>query len=216
MTSIIMSKAARRKAAVVAGSGAALTMIATTSSASLAPTQATIPAVDVSVTTDNATKTISANKAVVATDTQWAPPEESAPAEVKITEPKVNPNVAGKASAHKYGNYPENPKGGILDVASQYVGVPYVFGGGSPKGFDCSGFVSYVYRHSAGVNLPHGSGQIGAMGHRIPASQAKPGDVLHWPGHVAIYAGNGKIIHANWGTGVTFANVYGNPTYHRF
>ncbi|MEJ1229882.1 MAG: NlpC/P60 family protein [Galbitalea sp.] len=72
----------------------------------------------------------------------------------------------------------------------QYLGVPYVFGGESPAGFDCSGLVAYVFAQF-GISLPHSSMLQGEMGTRIPYSQALPGDVvvMHGGSHVGIYIG---------------------------
>ncbi|MGO3884821.1 MAG: C40 family peptidase [Mycetocola sp.] len=84
----------------------------------------------------------------------------------------------------------------IFAEALKYQGVPYVFGGATPAGFDCSGFVKYVYA-KFGVNLPHSSTAQGAMGTTIPISEAVPGDLLVAPGHIGFYAGNGQILHAS-------------------
>ena len=94
-------------------------------------------------------------------------------------------------------------------VAYRYLGVPYRWGGSSPSGFDCSGFTSYVYRQ-IGINLPHRSTAQASYGRRIPMSQAKPGDLMWRPGHVGIYIGNGKMIHApHPGASVEVTGVHG-------
>ncbi|MDO5746489.1 MAG: NlpC/P60 family protein [Actinomycetaceae bacterium] len=227
MTSIVISPAARRKAAAVATSGVALTMIAATAGSSVKDQSASAHTVDVSSVTQTATQAASINKAVVSSDTEWAAPEETAPAaDVTIKTPpppapapatNVHQAAASKLQPVSYGNFPANPQGGIVEVAKQYVGARYVHGGTSPAGFDCSGFVQFVYKHAAGVNLPRTTWAQGAAGHRIPASEAKPGDVVYWGHHVAIYAGNGKIIHASTpATGVKWSNLYGNYQFIRF
>ncbi|TFC42833.1 NlpC/P60 family protein [Cryobacterium sp. TMT1-21] len=83
----------------------------------------------------------------------------------------------------------------VYGVASQYQGVPYVFGGATPAGFDCSGFVMYVYAQF-GVSLPHSSTGQGAVGTRISLAEAQPGDLVIMDGHDGFYAGNGNILHA--------------------
>jgi len=87
--------------------------------------------------------------------------------------------------------------GDVISYAKQYLGTPYVWGGTSPSGFDCSGFVQYVYRNAAGIELPRDTyGQIGA-GSRVSQDQLQPGDlVFPHTGHVGIYIGGGQMIHA--------------------
>lgn len=103
----------------------------------------------------------------------------------------------------------------VAALAMQYVGVPYVWGGSSPSGFDCSGLVSYVYAQF-GVSLPHQSEGIRAAGTVVSASEARPGDVVWWPGHVGIYMGNGMMVDAaNESIGVQYASVYAGATYLR-
>ena len=81
-------------------------------------------------------------------------------------------------------------------VAMQYLGVPYVWGGASPSGFDCSGLVMYAYAQ-VGISLPHYTGSLLGMGSRVSASELAPGDlVFRHAGHVGIYIGGGQMVHA--------------------
>ena len=104
----------------------------------------------------------------------------------------------------------------IISYAKQFMGVPYVWGGSTPKGFDCSGLTSYVYRHAAGISLPRRAIQQRGAGKIISRSQAQPGDMVNYSSHVAIYLGNGYMIHApKPGDKVKISRVYGNPVYVR-
>ncbi|UWG95349.1 NlpC/P60 family protein [Dehalobacter sp. DCM] len=101
----------------------------------------------------------------------------------------------------------------VVDYALSYVGSPYVFGGSSPKGFDCSGFVMYVYK-AAGVNLPHSSFAQFASGTSVAKSDLQPGDLVFFStyssgaSHVGIYVGSGKFVHAyNYSYGVTVSSL---------
>jgi len=86
---------------------------------------------------------------------------------------------------------------GVFATALGYQGVPYVFGGADPSGFDCSGFIMYVYA-KYGVSLPHSVHQQDALGTRITQAQARPGDVVVFndDSHDGFYGGNGMILHA--------------------
>jgi len=83
----------------------------------------------------------------------------------------------------------------IVSIAMQYQGVPYAAGGTTPAGFDCSGFVQYVYAQ-AGVALPRTTGSQSAAGTRISRDAALPGDVVVMGGHNGIYLGGGMMIDA--------------------
>ena len=86
----------------------------------------------------------------------------------------------------------------VAEYALQFVGNPYVYGGCSlTTGTDCSGFVMLIYRHF-GVELPHYDAAIRARGKSVASlSEAKAGDIICYYGHVAIYLGDGRIVHAS-------------------
>ncbi|WP_200808995.1 C40 family peptidase [Demequina sp. NBRC 110051] len=102
----------------------------------------------------------------------------------------------------------------IIAEASKYVGVPYVSGGSSPSGFDCSGFTSYVYGQF-GISLPRSSGAYYSVGTRV--SNPQPGDIIVSPGHVGIYAGpNLQIDAPRPGKTIQFRPIWqSNPVYVR-
>jgi cell wall-associated NlpC family hydrolase len=92
---------------------------------------------------------------------------------------------------------PPSNYGGVVGVALSYQGVPYVWGGASPSGFDCSGLVMYSYAQ-VGVSLPHSSYAQYGMGVSVPRDQLQPGDLVFFDGlgHVGLYIGNGLFVHA--------------------
>ena len=85
----------------------------------------------------------------------------------------------------------------VVDYATQFVGNPYVWGGTSlTNGADCSGFVQSVYANF-GVSLPRTSYEQQNAGTEVSYADAQPGDLICYGGHVAIYMGNGQIVHAS-------------------
>ena len=102
--------------------------------------------------------------------------------------------------------------GDIIATAKQYIGTPYIANAADPNvGFDCSGFVMYVFAQ-IGMHLPHNANVQGQIGTRVPMSEAIPGDLLVWEGHVAIYVGNGMMIDsAKPGTTVNIRPIWGEP-----
>lgn len=118
------------------------------------------------------------------------------------------------------GYVPPSGTGGgqaIVNEAYKYLGVPYVWGGQSASGVDCSGLVLLAHR-AIGVSLSHYSGSQGSGGRRVASmAEALPGDVVCYVGHVGIYIGGGKMIHApQTGDVVRVVNVYGSPWFRRY
>lgn len=87
--------------------------------------------------------------------------------------------------------------GNIMKAAAELVGTPYVFGGETPSGLDCSGYVLFVYSQF-GIALPHSAYQQAKLGKKVPLSKAVPGDIVVFNdySHNGIYAGNGMYYHA--------------------
>mgnify|MGYP001698407557 FL=1 len=110
-------------------------------------------------------------------------------------------------------NRSQNVVRNILRAAYSVVGTPYVFGGTSPYGFDCSGFTQYAFAR-AGVHLPRMADEQFYYGKRVSMSQLRAGDLIFYttyePGasHVGIYVGNGNFIHAGCSTGVTVSSAF--------
>jgi cell wall-associated NlpC family hydrolase len=108
-------------------------------------------------------------------------------------------NVVGAAAVTPEGVSvaPPSQYGGVVGIAMQYLGTPYVWGGASPGGFDCSGLVAYVYAQ-VGVSLPHHAASIYNYGVPVSRDQLEPGDLVFFDGlgHMGIYIGGGQFIHA--------------------
>lgn len=146
-----------------------------------------------------------AERTSIATDTQTET-EAAAPVEVAAEAP-VEAAAAVPASASG---------SAVLDIAGRYVGVPYVSGGASPDGFDCSGFTQYVFAQ-LGINLPRQSGAQAQSGTVVSREDAQPGDLIASPGHIAIYAGgNSQIDAPRPGKSIQFREIWQtNPTFIR-
>jgi cell wall-associated NlpC family hydrolase len=110
---------------------------------------------------------------------------------------------------------PESAGAEVANLAQGYVGSRYRWGGTSPAGFDCTGFVQYVYGQF-GVSLPHNEAGQFASGARIGANELEPGDLLVFANtyrrglsHVGIYVGDGQFVHAaDERHGVTLSNLW--------
>lgn len=101
----------------------------------------------------------------------------------------------------------------ILQTAYSVIGTPYVFGGTSPYGFDCSGFTQYAFA-SAGISIPRTADNQMYYGRSVSMNNLRVGDLVFYttyePGasHCGIYIGNGNFIHAGTSTGVTIAPAF--------
>jgi cell wall-associated NlpC family hydrolase/regulator of replication initiation timing len=117
------------------------------------------------------------------------PAAPAAPTPAPATAP---PAAAIPAPSNLVGGHPE-----AASIAMRYLGVPYVWGGASPSGFDCSGLVMYVFAQ-LGISLPHYAAAQYGYGTPVPADQLQPGDLVFFDGlgHVGIYIGGGQMIHA--------------------
>ena len=132
-----------------------------------------------------------------------------------------NNNVAAKASTQQTSNTSAAPAakyGSVVGYALSFQGVPYVYSGTSPSGFDCSGLVQYVFA-AFGKQLPRTAGAQKAVCTPISESQLQPGDLVFWGvSHVGIYIGGGNFVHAPT-TGdhvkVTSMNYYHPDSYGR-
>jgi len=117
----------------------------------------------------------------------------------------VNVSVPDSASA-----------GDVVSIAMEYLGCRYVWAGASPDGFDCSGFVMYVYK-KVGVGLPHSSRMQYGAGVAVSRGDLKPGDLVFFYNpihHVGIYIGDGKMIHAaGVGKGVRIDSAWRSSYY---
>lgn len=109
----------------------------------------------------------------------------------------------------------------IVQTAMRFVGVPYVFGGGTPAGFDCSGFTRYVFARG-GIGLPRMADEQFGYGRPVSRANLQPGDLVFFEtytdgvSHVGIYLGDGRFISATSSSGVTIAwmgDSYWGPRY---
>ena len=123
----------------------------------------------------------------------------------------------GGTSAPAPAHSATNSQQAIVDAARSQIGASYSWGTSNPGvSFDCSGLSSYAYAQ-AGIDLPRTSSQQVAAGTTVSKSEAQPGDLVVWPGHLGIYAGGDTVIDAGRSPGaVTERTIWGNPTFVTF
>lgn len=127
--------------------------------------------------------------------------ERQARARLNAPQPLI-PELAATADPTSTGSSPlptapPAQYGGVVGIAMRYLGIPYVYGGSTPAGFDCSGFVMFVYSQ-VGVSLPHNAAAQYSYGTPVDRSQLQPGDLVFFNGlgHNGIYIGGGQFIHS--------------------
>jgi cell wall-associated NlpC family hydrolase len=124
--------------------------------------------------------------------------QQQAPAAaISSTVAPVSSSSGGSSRSGSVGPAPPPSHSSVVSVAMRYLGTPYVWGGASPSGFDCSGLVMYAFAQ-VGVSLPHSSYAQYGMGSPVSRDQLQPGDLVFFDGlgHVGIYVGGGSFIHA--------------------
>jgi peptidoglycan DL-endopeptidase CwlO len=226
---------ARRSAVVAASSGLLISVF--TAPANAAPaadeSKARIGTVDLDAVTAQAREALATSPAVTVAADAVLPIEQASVAVTPAPEPEPAPAPApaparaaaasrsverAPAPAAVAAPAPAASTSGskAVDIALKYVGVPYVYGGASPSGFDCSGLTQYVYAQ-LGISLPHQSTAQRDAGTRVSAAEARPGDLIWTPGHISIYAGDGMQIEATTpGSTVKHSKIWqNNPTFIR-
>ena len=132
-------------------------------------------------------------------------------AKEKVSQLQAAIDAANAASKPNRGDSTVSATGNaIVHYAYQFLGTPYLWGGTTPSGFDCSGFTQYVFKNAAGISLPRTTYDQINVGVAVSYNNLQPGDlVFPHTGHVGIYIGGGQMIHApSSGDVVKVSSVY--------
>lgn len=207
-----------------AGSGVLLSLIASPAQAAQAtevsttlagaPVQGTLNTADLNALTAQARQTVAAAGVVTVAPDAALKVEKTA---VSVVSAAENEAYQAERAAEEAERVAAERRASVVSIAMRYLGVPYVWGGTTPAGFDCSGFTSYVYAQ-VGIDLPRTSSSQRYAGTVVSWAEALPGDLIWSPGHIAIYAGDGMQIEAPvpgksvrytsiWQSGPTFIRV---------
>ena len=189
-------RAAAEAAAIAAAEAAAATVAATVAQASSEESSTAASSVDIASSTVASSESAAPAQTVAAAPVVESAPVVSAPAAAApvVSAPVVSAPVVAAPTLSA-------PTGDVVSIAAKYIGVPYVWGGKTPSGFDCSGFTSYVFREAYGIEIGGYTVPQENSGTQIAVSSAQVGDLIFWGSrgatyHVAIYVGGGQYIHA--------------------
>lgn len=189
-------RAAAEAAAIAAAEAAAATVAATVAQASSEESSTAASSVDIASSTVASSESAAPTQTVAAAPVVESAPVVSAPAAAApvVSAPVVSAPVVAAPTLSA-------PTGDVVSIAAKYIGVPYVWGGKTPSGFDCSGFTSYVFREAYGIEIGGYTVPQENSGTQIAVSSAQAGDLIFWGSrgatyHVAIYVGGGQYIHA--------------------
>ena len=189
-------RAAAEAAAIAAAEAAAATVAATVAQASSEESSTAASSVDIASSTVASSESAAPAQTVAAAPVVESAPVVSAPAAAApVASAPVAPAPVVTAPTLSA------PTGDVVSIAAKYIGVPYVWGGKTPSGFDCSGFTSYVFREAYGIEIGGYTVPQENSGTQIAVSSAQAGDLIFWGSrgatyHVAIYVGGGQYIHA--------------------
>ena len=218
-----MQVVGRRTAVVAASSGLIVSAMGATPAFASSDSAVGLPSVDTAALAAQAQAQLELAPVVTApAAAQWTLDVDSVTAVKPAPKPVVRATTARTSRAAVRTAVANNPApptvagSAVLQIAARYVGTPYLYGGNTPAGFDCSGFVQYVYAQ-LGISLPRTTSGDRYAGTVVSAADALPGDLIWTPGHVAIYAGDGMEIDSpRPGKTVQFRALWqSNPIYIR-